>query len=273
MGKSYDEHKARDWVHEVITCNDDFTDNKSNIKDLFWPRRPLAIFAQEAKNTDYRTWIKNHEKVGVVQFKFSNAVQGSAVIWDREQAHSYGDAVGPFPAIPGCGYWNLVPNSGRGMLDRYAVWRDVEVGERGSGRIVRLMSAHRPPPRKSGTWDQFDERLDWLIGVSPFPVILGADINTKSLWKWPNKITNGRWNARGGHVDSVTAFGKGDEVSLVASEKRLPKGSSDHHPRAALAWIGRGDRTPTQDPEPDPQPESESAETETESCCDCTSGA
>jgi hypothetical protein len=100
----------------------------------------------------------------------------TTVVVDLHQLHTVGNATDD-PTRLGEGYQQFTPKGG-GILARGVVWRDVELGRRGSGRLVRLGSAHRHPRRQRSQWDEFDEALAAWIEQSPIPVWLTIDANT-----------------------------------------------------------------------------------------------
>ena len=233
---------TRPWVHAVVTINDDFTDHVTGTRRLirggrFLPRRvrarledakraPLAMLCQETKNSRLRDDLP--ARFGVTQFMDTAASAGVAVVWDTEQAAAL---EGPQHR----GWQPLVHPRGVRMETRGVVWQDVEVGRPGSGRVVRLAAAHRPPARYSHLWPAFDRALRQWADRSPYPVLLGIDGNTDHLGDLRRRL--GFRFVRGWRIDAVLA--KGRKLRPVSKAKRLPKGPSDHHPIRTLWWIGR----------------------------------
>lgn len=233
---------SKQWVLAVVTCNDDFTDLATSVPRLTGiagilpkrarkrlekrKRRPLAVLCQETKNTNLRKELP--PEFGVTQYMGSSASAGVAVVWDTEQAH----------ALEGEGHHGWTPlctPHGVEMETRGVVWQDVEIGEKGSGRIVRLASAHRPPQRYSQLWSIFDRALRAWAADSPYPILLGMDTNTSNL-KGYLRITRFRF-LRGFKIDAVLSKGPG--LRPVGPAKPLRKGKSDHNPIRTLWWIGK----------------------------------
>lgn len=250
---------ARAWVHAVITCNDDFTDQVTGVRVLtrgqrFLPKRlrarleaakraPLAVLCQETKNSRLRDLLP--ARFGVRQYLETDAMAGVAVVWDTEQAHALEAAPGEFK-----GPWNpnghhvLVHPNGVAMEARGVTWQDVEVGKVGSGRIVRLAAAHRPPGRYDHLWPEFDRALAEWAAASPYPVLLGMDANTLLIHALADRT--GFPHARFHKIDCV--LGKGKGLRPVGKATALPKGRSDHNPIRTLWRIGRNrpERTPAE---------------------------
>lgn len=239
---------ARAWVHAIVTVNDDYTDQVTETRRLtraarFLPRAirtrlervkrvPMALLCQETKSSDLRAELP--EQFGVRQYLDSDATAGVAVVWDTEQAHALeGDGH--------AGWAPLVRPHGERMEVRGVVWQDVEVGEVGSGRIVRLAAAHRPPLRYDHLWPSFDRALRTWASESPYPILLGIDGNTTDLAGLRKRL---RFRfVRGHRIDTV--LGKGRGIRPVSRAVALAKGRSDHNPIRTLWRIGRT-RTPAE---------------------------
>lgn len=180
---------------EVITVNDDFTDHLTDVPALIRRRRPLALFVQEGKFTNYRVLVKGLG-YGVRQRRHSEASRGVSVLWDRKQARRTVRRHRDNPHRTGHGYAILV-GAAHGILPRGVVWQDVRVRRIGWRRltpgrrpVVRLASAHRPPQRASASWGAYDAALTRWMAASPHPVILGTDNNSTvrptipAKWDW-----------------------------------------------------------------------------------------
>lgn len=234
------------WIFAVVTCNDDFTDLATSVPRLTGvagilpkkarkrlekrKRRPMAVLCQETKNTRLRQVLP--PEFGVTQYVGSSSSAGVAVVWDTEQAHA-------LTGVTHRGWTPLVTPHGHAMETRGVVWQDVEVGPRGSGRIVRLASAHRPPERYSDLWPAFDRSLRTWSAHSPYPILLGMDTNTHDLVGF-RKNVRFRY-LRGFLIDAVLS--KGERLHPVAPATPLPKGKSDHHPIRTLWFIGNPKRS------------------------------
>lgn len=233
---------ARAWVHTIVTVNDDYTDQVTETRRLtraarFLPKRlrqrleqskrlPMALLCQETKNSDLRALLP--ERFGVRQFLDNDATAGVAVVWDTEQATA-------LDGVEHAGWRSLVLPNGVRMETRGVVWQDVEVGEPGSGRIVRLAAAHRPPGRYDHLWPAFDRALRVWASESPYPILLGIDGNTHDLAGLRKRL---RFRYLRGHrIDAV--LGKGKGLRPVGPAVALAKGRSDHNPIRTLWRIGR----------------------------------
>lgn len=176
-------------VHEVITVNDDFTDNLTDVPALARNRDPLGITAQESKGIDYRKRLG--KQFGVRQRMADDATQGVAVVWDRNQATAI-QGERDVSAKVGYGWRQLVGEVRGEMLARGVVWQDLEVTT--TGDRFRLASTHRPPWRIHDRWPAFDDALEAWLNVSPLPVLLGMDANERG---GPNVDPDYRWRGIG----------------------------------------------------------------------------
>lgn len=197
---------ARPSVYEVVTVNDDFTDQLSDVRHLARTRRPLLLLTQESKRTDYRRILG--DSWGVRQRLTDDSTAGVAVIWDRRRVKPVGDARDRPPRLGG-GYVPLVvPNRGEDMLTRGVVWQDLEVVA--TGYRFRGYSTHRPPARHRHLWPRFDDHLEAFIAASPLPVLGGTDNNQAggpdiddSLARWHGVGIDGFTTSPGPRVVSV----------------------------------------------------------------------
>lgn len=196
--------KAQRVTFRIATVNDDFTDRKTNLRDV----KAAVVMVQEAKNTRVRD-VRPRDEFGVHQARRPDRA-GSALVWDKDRvrAGERGYALGVRP-------------QGAAMLTRWISYTDVTVG----GATVRMMSVHRPPQRFSRLWPDFDRNLARFVKQSPHPVIVGMDANERNPRRLAH-LTGLRWHAPEGSIDGFLA------TRGIRFEKtwRGPKGSSDHHP-------------------------------------------
>lgn len=207
-------------VLEVISVNDDFTDRWTDVPALARDRDPLAIGAQESKETDYRKRLG--KQWGVRQRMDDDATSGVAVIWNRSRAHSIG-ITRDRPEHIGHGWQVLVePLPGDDMLARGIVWQDLAI--KGWPARVRIASTHRPPQRHRHLWDTFDDRLEAWLETSPIPVVVCMDANEAG---GPN--VDRRWRGIGidGFLTDLT----------IPSVYELAPARSDHRPVSGAVRI------------------------------------
>ncbi len=197
----------------VATINDDFTDGKTNLRNVNGAVNPDIMLFQEAKNSNL------HKEAGkgmdTNQNLKSDALAGSAVLWDTNQVK----------AGKGGTVLGVNPPKGVGMLDRYMSFQDITV----EGRQVRMISVHRPPMRFKGQWAAFDRNVAAFVKSSKLPVIIGLDANERTPQRLA-KATGLRWESPG--PKSIDGFLVSPEIG-VANVRRLPKGNSDHAPVVA----------------------------------------
>lgn len=206
---------ATPGFHEVITVNDDFTDELSDVRFLLRTREPLALGAQESKMTDYRDRLD--DRWGVRQRMDDEASAGVAVIWDRTRVRSVGASKNQ-PSLRGHGYRPLVvPRHGEDMLTRGVVWQDLELR---TGGVFRKASAHRPPARHRHLWPIFDDCLEGWLEASPIPVVLSMDDNQPG---GPD-LDDDHWKWRGIGIDGFTTDLR------IPSVYELDHRNSDHRP-------------------------------------------
>lgn len=220
----------RTGFHEVITVNDDFTDDLSDVRYLARTRRPAVIDAQESKRTDYRQVLDL--SWGVRQRLTDDSTAGVATIWDRKILDAIGESRDRVGQI-GYGYLPLVePHHGEDMLTRGIVWQDLEV--LATGFRFRSASTHRPPQRHDHLWPIFDDHLEAWLDASPLPVLVGTDNNQPG---GPNVDDNlARWKGIG--IDGFL----GD--IQVTSVYELDQRNSDHRPVSGAARLKARRRVP-----------------------------
>ena len=197
----------------IATVNDDFTDDKTNLKKV----KAAVVMVQEAKNTDVRSERPNKNKFGVHQNTARDDQAGSALLWRKDRVHA-GKR----------GYVNAVRPQGAAMLQRWISYTDVKI----DGAKVRMMSVHRPPKRFARLWPDFDRNLAAFVKKSPLPVIVGMDANQENPRRLAH-LTGLRWHAPEGSIDGFLAT----RGIRFESMRRLPKGASDHHPVKAKVTI------------------------------------
>lgn len=208
-------------VHEVITCNDDYTDRWTDVPALARNRDAVAIGAQESKGIDYRKRLG--QQFGVRQRMDNDATAGVAVVWNRSLASAIGSATDR-PGQLGSGWLPLVvPRRGDDMLTRGVAWQDLTL--RAYYSPVRVASAHRPKKTLDHLWTQFDDQLEALVDASPIPVIVCMDANESG---GPN--IDGRWAGIG--IDGFLVRGL-----WVPSTYELAKARSDHRPLSAAVRL------------------------------------
>lgn len=204
----------RDGFHEVITVNDDFTDELTDLRYLARTRKPLAMAGQEVKETDVRALLD--DGWGVRQRLTDDSTRGVCVVWNRDLARAIGRTKNR-PSTIGDGYLPLVkPGPRDGMLTRGVVWQDVEVL---TGERFRIASAHRPPARFRHLWPAFDDNLEAFLQASPLPVVLGTDNNQVG---GPDVDPDYKW--RGIRIDGFVTD------AAIPSVYELAYRSSDHRP-------------------------------------------
>lgn len=196
----------------IATVNDDFTDRKTNLRDV----NAAVVMVQEAKNTDVRK-VRPGDKFGVHQNTARADQAGTAMLWDKERvkAGKRGYAVGVKP-------------QGAQMLERWINFTDVNV----DGAKVRMVSVHRPPKRFARLWPDFDRNLAAFVKKSPLPVIIGMDANQANPRRLAH-LTGLKWHAPKGSIDGFLAT----RGIRFESMRTLPKGTSDHHPLKAKISI------------------------------------
>ncbi len=209
------DHKGRAEI-TIATVNDDFTDKKTTLNRV--KRFADVVMVQEAKNSNLRKDIDN-DNFGVHQNLKSDALAGSAIVWNKNHVKSTdaGMALG-------------VDSHGRAMLDRYISWNDIKV----DGKTVRMVSVHRPPKRFSGLWNEFDKNLKKFLDSFKGPVVIGLDAN-QAHSKHLIETTGLKWHApppgKNGHA-SIDGFLASPGIKFE-NIRRLPKGTSDHAPVVA----------------------------------------
>ena len=165
-----------------------------------------ALLMQETKN------VRVHRLLppGYQAFQRVSGEPGernAAVAWRKEITDVGRDlTVGVFP-------------QGHRLLTRYITSVDLDV----DGVMIRLASIHRPPPRMSTLWDDFDDNLAQFIADSPFPVIVGGDFNDRTMGRFARR-TGTRW-----YVEGIDGF-LVDRSIKVTSIERGPRLHSDHRP-------------------------------------------
>lgn len=207
-------------VYEAITRNDDFTDRRTDVRRLAGKRaRPLAIFIQEGKRTDYRREVP--AGYGVAQVRRTAATAGVAVIYDRRQVQAVGKVR------------HRVLARGRGLLPRGVTWVPVKL----DGVWVTLASTHRPPQRNRADWPEFDRNLRRWLRRRGNPVVLGMDTNVPGRPRRKRRelkrlARSYGMRVRGRSLDAVFINGRLRFVGRAA--KRYRRMRSDHHPVGAL---------------------------------------
>lgn len=191
----------------IATVNDDYTDEKTNLKRL---KNVGVVMVQEAKNTNLRDEFPNEQRFGVHQAKRDDKA-GSAILWKKQDRVTAGKR----------GYVLGVNPQGAAMLRRWINFTDLNV----NGAKVRMISVHRPPKRFARLWPDFDRNLAAFIKSSKLPVVVGMDANQKNPQALA-RMTGLRWHSPTGSIDGFLAS------RSVHFERtwRTPKGSSDHHP-------------------------------------------
>lgn len=144
---------------------------------------------------------------------------------DREDKRGSGVAWRLGPEKRNTGYRLAVRPGGAAMLTRWVSWADLRV----AGRTVRFASTHRPPPRYSYRWPDFDANVSRWVHDSPHPVVLGLDSNT-THHAGLERSTGLDWSGVG-----VDGFLTDLPLSDVHA---LPKGNSDH--RAVVGDLALG---------------------------------
>lgn len=205
----------RDGYHEVITVNDDFTDDLTDLRYLARTRHPLAMAGQEVKATDVRHLLD--DGWGIRQRLTTDATRGVCVVWNRDLASAIGRAKDR-PEKIGDGYLPLCPGvpGPDGMLTRGVIWQDLQLL---TGERFRKASAHRPPARFRHLWPTFDDNLEQFLEASPLPVVLGTDNNEVG---GPNVAPEWKW--RGIRIDGFVSD------AVIPSVYELAYRSSDHRP-------------------------------------------
>lgn len=222
---------AHEWqlrragFHEVITVNDDFTDELTDVRYLARTRRPLIMDVQESKRTDYRKILDDGpDGWGVRQRLADDSTAGVATIWDRQLVTAIGDTRDQASRL-GFGYAPLVvPHNGEDMLTRGIVWQDLKLAA--TGFRFRSASTHRPPLRHRHLWPVFDDHLEAWLEDSPLPTLVGTDNNQPG---GPNVPDDWRWKGIG--IDGFF----GDIV--VSSVYELDRRNSDHRPVSGAARL------------------------------------
>jgi len=203
--------KPKPVTFTIATVNDDFTDHKTNLRKV----KAAVVLAQETKNTRVRD--VRGDKFGVHQNTARADQAGTSVLWNKERVHATarGYAVGVKP-------------QGAKMLERWINFTDVNV----DGAKVRMVSVHRPPKRYAHLWPDFDRNLAAFVKKSPLPVIIGMDANQANPRRMAH-LTGLRWHAPKGSIDGFLAT----RGIRFESMRRLPKGTSDHHPVKATITV------------------------------------
>lgn len=210
----------------IVTCNDDWASAGSNMLELLRDTKPDIIFIQEGKRANYaalkhpatRLRLLPPEEWLVHQDLSSQARAGSVVIVRKAKV----------PFLGKTGFTFAVKAAG--LLPRWVAW----VRARVHGVLLLLFSAHRPPVRVRRFWHPFDIAL-WArlrLALLAGRIILGGmDSNEHS---GPSRIPKGlKWVAVGDSIDGFILSGQ----VRVMSIRELPKGTSDHHPVAAVVEI------------------------------------
>ena len=200
----------------IATVNDDFTDKKSNLRDV----NADVVMLQETKNSNLRKIRPNEEKYGVHQGKGPEKA-GAAVVWKKDAA-----------TAKDRGYTLGVKPQGAAMLTRWISWTVLKVGD----QKVRMVSVHRPPQRFSRLWGDFDRNLAKFVKSSKMPTIIGMDANQVNPRRMAH-LTGLRWHAPKGrhqvsHKEPIDGFLATRGIKFE-NLKRLPRGTSDHHPVTA----------------------------------------
>ncbi|MFN7133234.1 MAG: endonuclease/exonuclease/phosphatase family protein [Myxococcales bacterium] len=208
--------KTKKVAITVATVNDDFTDRKTNLPKV----KASVMLVQEAKNTNVRRAMS--DKWGVHQNVKADDKAGTAVVWDRKKVDAKER-----------GYTLAVKPNGAKMLNRWVNWTDVVV----DGVKVRMMSVHRPPPRYKHLWPRFDAQLAAFVRSYKGPIVVGLDANQRDP-RGLERATGLKWHAPKGSIDGFLAS-PGIEVDRI---RRLPKGTSDHHPVVARFTLRDGKR-------------------------------
>ncbi|MGV3620224.1 MAG: endonuclease/exonuclease/phosphatase family protein [Archangium sp.] len=200
----------------IATVNDDFTDRKSNLRDV----NADVVMLQETKNSNLRKVRPDEKKYGVHQGR-GEAKAGAAVVWKKNAA-----------TATNRGYALGVRPQGAAMLTRYISWTVLKVGD----QKVRMVSVHRPPGRFSRLWADFDRNLATFVKRSKMPTIIGMDANQVNPRRLAH-LTGLRWHAPKGlhptsHKKPIDGFlaTRGIKFENI---RRLPRGTSDHHPVTA----------------------------------------
>lgn len=189
----------------IATVNDDFTDHKTNVHRV----HAGVVLMQETKNTNLRKEL-NANRFGVHQGRAEDKA-GASVVWRKQDRLK----------VTGRGYALGVNPQGAQMLRRWINYTDMNV----NGAKVRMISVHRPPQRFKRLWPDFDRHLAAFIKSSKLPVVVGMDANQKNPQALA-RLTGLRWHAPAGSIDGFLA----SRSVHFERMKRLPKGSSDHHP-------------------------------------------
>lgn len=216
---------ARPSVYEALTVNDDFTDRWTDIPALARERLPLLIGGQEAKSINYRERGLS-ETYGLRHRQHDEATQGVLVAWNRQLAHTIGQALDD-PAALGRGWIPIIePRAGMDMLVRGVVWQDIHL--RGTSTRIRGASYHRPPLRHRELWREADDRLEAWLDASPIPVVLLTDANEVG---GPD-VDDERWTWRGVGIDGALTN------VPVPSVYDLARRRSDHRPVSIALHLG-----------------------------------
>ena len=202
-------HSKKGVSVTVATINDDYTDRVSNLDNV--KKKASVLLVQEAKNTRVRDVLG--DRFGVHQDFAHKDKAGAAVAWNRKDVD-----------VMDSGYAVGVRPNGHKLLTRWINYNDMKI----DGQKVRMISVHRPPPRDSALWPEFNRNLAEFIKKTNGPVIVGMDANHSDPVKM-EKATGLRWVAPKGSIDGFLV----SDTVHVESMQRLPRGPSDHNPVVA----------------------------------------
>lgn len=202
----------------LASVNDDFGTAASNVPEVA-PHADV-IFVQEGKRTPIDPLLDTGW--GVHQDISSDALAGSALAWRKSLVivTAVGTTLGVLP-------------HGAAMLARYIAWA------RGSfyGRRLWLASCHRPPLRYRRLWPLFDAHLAARVRAARMArrlVVIGMDANERDARRLAT-LCGLKWVAPEGSIDGFLV----SKSLRVSDVRRLPRGTSDHHPVLATVHIPR----------------------------------
>lgn len=209
-------------TYTFFTYNIDF--NKSNPQETkslksIEPKADV-IGIQEAKHLDVRRALG--PEFACHQNTVIEAKQGVALAWRRGKVKQATDQPNARP-VKHRGYLKGVGRLGVKMLPRYINWRDLDF----NGKVVRVISTHRPPQRFASLWRIFDRVLALFVKQSPYPVIIMVDSNqhTHAAFSHQSGLV---WRGLG--IDGFYISKSLEGFIVKGSLRRHPKVNSDHHP-------------------------------------------